>query len=70
MGPSLSVLKTSLVAEGRRQRCAALTCAAVDDVMPDGTSEAETELAWCARRKPRFIDSVYDLFSSGDFFLN
>ena len=33
-----------------------------------GLTEADIHLSLCARRKPRFLDTVYDLFSSGDFF--
>lgn len=33
-----------------------------------GVEESDLHLSLCARRKPRFLDSLYDLFSSGDFF--
>jgi hypothetical protein len=33
-----------------------------------GVEESSLHLSLCARRKPRFLDTLYDLFSSGDFF--
>jgi hypothetical protein len=33
-----------------------------------GITESDLHLSLCARRQPRFLDTVYDLFSSGDFF--